>query len=127
MHDFGYHFIFDLKCAPKFDSAPARFQCLGSYTADLPATRRRWRPLSLLCGPQQSVCFSHFKPAGRSKGMYLLRSVNLMYPSCVENLQSAFRMCRVCYQRVSGSQSYAATVTVASGTCTTSWWRRRCK
>ena len=54
--------------------------------------RRRWRSLSLLCGPQQSVCFSYFKPAGRSKGIcWEVFNVAVMcseFTMCVSDVQS---------------------------------------
>ena len=52
-----------------FISCWVRFDLRKLYTLAL----RRWRPLNLLCGLRQSLCSSCSRPAGRSKGMYLLK------------------------------------------------------
>ena len=85
-----------------------------------------WQHLRLLCGLWESVCFSCFKPAGRSKGMYFTTGW-LSFAKMCWYLVCLFWKCRVCYRQVSHSQSYASSVSQSYRTCTRNWFRRRCR
>ena len=49
------------------------------------------------------------------------------YMVCCNMFSFSVWICRVCYVKVSSSQSYVTSLSYQDRTCTRSWWRRRCR